>query len=300
MKDKFDNLVIPVNKSAGLSTYDVIRRFRKIVPAVKVGHSGTLDPLATGLVLILTGAATKLSNYLMDLPKKYIADIRLGEATDTQDSSGTVLRSAGWDGVAREDIEVVLPRFTGKRKQVPPMYSALKHMGTPLYALARKGQEVDRVPREVDTYEIELLDCSLPLFRIKVHCSRGMYVRVLAEEIGAALGVPACLHSLVRTDVGHFNVDSAINDTDFTALPDMEKPGYSLSEALRHFPAVELTAGQARSLENGIAPRIQEPLLRPGEYMRLIRPDGELGAIAESGAAGILQLRKVFNCGAVR
>ena len=295
MKDRFDNLVIPVDKSAGLSTYDVIRRFRKTVRADKVGHSGTLDPMATGLVLILTGAATKLSNYLMELPKRYIADIRLGEATDTQDSTGRVLRSAGWEGVGEEQIREVLPGFIGRRMQVPPMYSALKHKGTPLYALARRGQEIERAPREVVTHEIELLGCDLPIFRIMVRCSRGMYVRVLAEEIGDALGVPACLHSLVRTEVGHFNLDSAVKDTDFAALAGREKPGYSLSEALIHMPAVELTPVQARGLENGIAPRIRESFPQTGVYMRLIRPDGELGAIAETGAAGILHLKKVFN-----
>ncbi len=298
MKDRFDNLVIPVDKSTGLSTYDVIRRFRKTVRVDKVGHSGTLDPLATGLVLILTGAATKLSNYLMELPKRYIADVRLGEATDTQDSTGTVVRSGGWDGVGEEQIRAMLPGFTGRRMQVPPMYSALKHKGTPLYALARKGQEIDRAPREVDTHEIELLGCDLPIFRIMVRCSRGMYVRVLAEEMGDALGVPACLHSLVRTEVGHFNLDSALKDTDFAALAEREKPGYSLSEALGHFPAVELTAVQARGLENGIAPRIRESCPQSGVYVRLLRPDGELGAIAETGAAGILHLKKVFNVAA--
>ena len=171
MPNKLENLVIPVNKSAGLSTYDVIRRFKKSSKSVKVGHSGTLDPAATGLVLLLTGMATKLSSYLMDLPKRYVADIMLGQSTDTQDSEGKVLRTGKVDHITRGQIEVVLKQFIGKRMQTPPMYSALKHGGTPLYRYARQGQEIERSPREIDIYEMKMTDCNLPEFRVEVCCS---------------------------------------------------------------------------------------------------------------------------------
>ncbi|MCK4538753.1 MAG: tRNA pseudouridine(55) synthase TruB [Candidatus Krumholzibacteria bacterium] len=291
---RFNNRVIAVNKSAGLSTFDVIRKFRKIIRVKKIGHSGTLDPLATGLVLLLTGAATKLSGYLIELPKKYIADIKLGEATDTQDAEGAVIRAGDWENTKEENITAALAGLTGLRKQTPPMFSALKHRGIPLYALAREGKEVDREPRDVNTYSLRLVECDLPVFRIEIHCSRGMYVRVLAEEIGDALGVPAHLHRLVRTEIGHFNLDDAIDDGSFEQLLEMEKPGTGLSEALRHLPLVELDDAQKKGLMNGVAPRIASGLPAAGSLVRLILPGGRLGAIAEAEPAGLVQLKKVF------
>lgn len=292
--ERFRNIVIPVNKSFGLTTYDVIRRFRKSIRVDKVGHSGTLDPQATGLVLLLTGSATKLSNYLMDLRKTYVADIMLGESTDTQDASGKVTRTGDWEGIKEEDILEVLPRFEGKRMQVPPMYSALKHGGKPLYTLARKGIEVERTPREVTAYSIVPIDFDLPRFRISVECSRGMYIRSLAEEIGEAAGVPAHLHALVRTRVGHFTLDSAVNDDDFEKLPEMEAPGYTMSEALKHLQPFNLTKQQWQGLKNGMPPVPNMDLPPEGDLLRLLTPEGTLGAIAEVNSAGLLKLRKVF------
>lgn len=287
------NRVLPISKSSGLSTYDCIRRFRKVVSSPKVGHSGTLDPQARGLVLLLTGEATKLSNFLMDLPKRYIADIKLGEATDTNDATGAVVEEGDWGSITQREIADVLPRFTGKRTQVPPMYSALKHEGKPLYMLARMGRRVERTPREVETYEITLSRCELPVFRVEVFCSRGLYVRVLAEEIGQALSVPAHLHSLVRTQIGHFTIEEAVPDDAFDRL-DAES-GYSLAEALRHLPALEISEHQARDLLHGMVPRPRGVLPTAGSTVRLLRPDGGLGAICDVGPGGILKIRRVFK-----
>ncbi len=289
-----NNMVLPVNKSAGRSTYDCIRRLRRIVPIGKVGHSGTLDPQARGLVLVLTGEATKLSGFLMDLPKRYIADIKLGEATDTHDATGMVVEESDWVSVTERDIENVLPRFCGKRTQVPPMYSALKHQGKPLYVLARMGRKIERTPREVETYEIRLTRCDLPVFQVEVFCSRGLYIRVLAVEIGEALGVPAHLESLVRTEIGHFTLEDAVPDDEFERSLDI-KWGFSLSEAVRHLPAVEISVKQARDLEHGMAPRVREALPPQGATVRLLRPDGGLGAICDVGAAGMLTILRVFK-----
>jgi tRNA pseudouridine55 synthase len=299
VRDRLSNRVIPVAKSSGNSTYDCVRRFKRIARLDKVGHAGSLDPQAMGLILILTGEATKLSNYLMDLPKRYVADVQLGEATDTQDVSGRVVRTGPWAHVTREAMEEVLARFVGKRLQTPPMYSALKHRGTPLYLLARRGQQIDRNPREIETYEIRLLAFAPPTVRIEVFCSRGLYLRVLAEEVGEALGVPSHLGNLVRTRIGHFTVDGAVPDGEFARLLDMEAPGYSLTEAVGHFPAVVLSVDQSRDLSRGIAPNlsreIRAALLHRGTLVRLERPNGTLGAIAEAGYGGIVQLRRVFR-----
>jgi len=298
---KLNNRVIPMNKSRGISTYDCIRRFKRVVRCDKVGHAGSLDPEARGLILILTGEATKLSNYLMDLPKRYAAEIKLGEATDTQDESGKVLRTGPWEHVTEEAVRSVLPRFLGKRFQTPPMYSALKHRGTPLYLLARRGESVDRSPREVETYEIDLKGCRLPVVSIEVYCSRGLYLRVLAEEIGEALGVPAHLGALMRTRIGHFDLAAAVADDAIAALLEGDDRSFSLSEAVRHFPALKLSDEQSRGLAMGVAPRVhpgaRSPLPPSGSLVRLERSDGALGAIAQIGVAGFLQLRRVFREG---
>jgi tRNA pseudouridine55 synthase len=291
--------VIPVAKSQGNSTYDCVRAFKRIVRLDKVGHAGSLDPQAMGLILILTGEATKLSNYLMDLPKRYVADVRLGEATDTQDESGRILRTGSWVHIDRNAVEAVLPRFMGKRFQTPPMYSALKHKGTPLYMLARRGEKIDRNPRAVDTYEINLLEFKPPVIRLEVYCSRGLYLRVLAEEIGDALGVPAHLGGLVRRRIGHFSLEEAVSDGEFEKLLEAAGVGYSLTEAVGHFPALILSEEQARGLSRGIIPKLhpagQAALPPRGSLVRLERPDGSLGAIAEMGLGGLIQLRRVFR-----
>jgi tRNA pseudouridine55 synthase len=179
------------------------------------------------------------------------------------------------------------------------MYSALKHRGTPLYLLARRGESIDRSPREIETYEITLVECRLPFISIEVFCSRGLYLRVLAEEVGEALGVPAHLGSLVRTRIGHFDLGAALADDAFETLLEGDPPGFSLGEALRHFPAVKLSDEQSRGLSQGIAPRVpgwtKGALPPAGDLVRLERSDGSLGAIAEVGAAGFLQLRRVFR-----
>ena len=299
VRARLTDRVIPVGKSQGNSTYDCVRAFKRVVRLDKVGHAGSLDPQAMGLILILTGEATKLSNYLMDLPKRYIADIRLGEATDTQDESGRILRTGSWAHVDREAVEAVLPRFLGKRSQIPPMYSALKHKGTPLYMLARRGERIDRPPREVNTYEISLLRFEPPIVRVEVFCSRGLYLRVLAEEIGDALDVPAHLGGLVRRRIGHFSLDEAIPDSKFETLLNGETPGYALADAVRHFPGVLLSEEQSRGLSRGIVPKLhaarQGEHLAPGNLVRLERPDGSLGAIAEVWLGGLLQIRRVFR-----
>ena len=296
---KLNNRVIPVAKSPGNSTYDCVRLFKRVVHLEKVGHAGSLDPQAIGLILILTGEATKLSNYLMDLPKRYIADIMLGATTDTQDESGRILKTGSWTGVTREAVEEALARFTGKRFQTPPMYSALKHKGTPLYLLARRGEKIDRNPRQVDTYSITLLDFKPPVVRVEVYCSRGLYLRVLAEEVGDALGVPAHLGTLVRMRIGHFTLDEAYADGEFEKLLDADHPGYSLADAVGHFPAVTLSEEQSRGLSRGIVPKLhpaaQAALPAQGALLRLQRPDGSLGAIAEMGLAGLVHLRRVFR-----
>jgi len=296
LKKKLYNKVIPVNKEKGITTFDSIRKLKRMVGIRKIGHAGSLDPIATGLVLILTGVATKLSGYLMDLQKVYIADIKLGEATDTQDASGEVIERGEWEGVTAGDIEDVLPGFTGTRMQMPPMYSALKHEGKPLYKLARKGREVKREPREVNTESIELISVDLPIFRIRVKCSRGLYLRTLSQEIGHRLEVPSHMTDLTRVSIGHFSIEDAVPSGDYTVLEKQENPGVEPAEALRHLKALEMTGAEAGDLLNGKAPAV--PLdsdLSVGDVVRFVRPDGRLGGIGEVGPGRIARIRRVLN-----
>ncbi len=296
LRKKFNNRVIPVNKEKGITTFDSIRKFKKVVGLRKIGHAGSLDPIATGLVLILTGAATKLSGYLMDLPKVYISDIRLGEATDTQDASGEVIERGEWEGISEEDILSVLPEFTGRRMQMPPMYSALKHGGKPLYKLARKGREVEREPREVNTESIELISADLPMFRIRVKCSRGLYLRTLSEEIGEKLGAPSHMTGLTRVSIGHFDIERAISSGSFQDLKKGVDPGVEPAEALRHLSAIRMTTSQSSGLLDGKAPGVPSGSeFSTGELVRFLRPDGVLGGIGEIGPGRITAIRRVLN-----
>jgi tRNA pseudouridine55 synthase len=179
------------------------------------------------------------------------------------------------------------------------MFSALKHRGTPLYTLARRGQEIDRRPRKVETYELELIAFDPPVFRVGVFCSRGLYVRMLAEEIGDALQLPTHLYGLVRTNIGHFDLETAVGEDEFGSLLGEDEPGYTLSEAIRHLPEVSLSLDQARRLGTGIAPKLTPysgvSLPPQGSLVRMVDPGGKLGAIGEVGGAGYIKIRRVFR-----
>jgi tRNA pseudouridine55 synthase len=293
-KEEFLDRVIPVRKSKGHTTYECVRRVRKLTGDIKVGHAGTLDPIAEGLVLILTGDATKLSDYLMDLPKTYVAEIKLGESTDTKDSTGTVMEKADWRLVTEEMIRQILPEFIGEREQVPPMFSAVKHRGTPLYILARRGEKVGRNPRRVQVYDIELLSCSLPFIQLKVKCSRGFYIRVLAENIGRSIGVPSHMWSLVREEIGHFNLEGALPDNSLESFFKGVELGYSMVEATEFMPTCYMTTEETSRLNNGIPPNTGNNAFGEGDLVRLIRYDGSLGGIGIVDGEGCLRLKRVF------
>ncbi|HEV8532849.1 MAG TPA: tRNA pseudouridine(55) synthase TruB [Methylomirabilota bacterium] len=202
--------VLPVDKGTGVTSFQVVAHLRRLLRAPKMGHGGTLDPGATGVLPILIGEATKLTPYLVDLDKEYLATVRLGIVTDTQDLSGTTLETRPVPALQRSDVERALGSFVGTIRQVPPMYSALHHEGQRLYELARKGREVERSPREVMVHAITLESVALPDFVIRVRCGKGFYVRTLASDLGAALGPGGSLASLQRTRVGPYRLEAAV------------------------------------------------------------------------------------------
>jgi tRNA pseudouridine55 synthase len=201
--------ILPVEKGPGVTSFQVVAHLRRILRVPRIGHGGTLDPAATGLLPILIGEATKITPYLVDLDKEYVATVRLGVTTESQDLSGAVIETRPVPPLDAAAIEAALSPFLGVIRQVPPMFSALRRGGKRLYELARQGVEVEREPREVRVDDIRLESVNLPDFVIRIRCGKGTYVRTLAADLGAALGCGAALAGLVRTRVGPYTLDDA-------------------------------------------------------------------------------------------
>lgn len=216
----FDGVLL-VDKPTGVTSHDVVNRIRRTFRIEKVGHGGTLDPNATGLLIILLGKGTKLSDRFMGGDKAYTGVIRLGRTTTSQDCDGETVEEKPWDAVTREQVEAGLTALTGDLFQMPPMVSAIKLEGVPLYKLARKGVEVERKPRFIHIYRFALTEWAPPLISFEVECTKGTYVRTLAHDLGQALGCGACLDVLRRTRSGGFDVKDALTcETILNLTPD--------------------------------------------------------------------------------
>ncbi len=215
------NGIINVHKEKGYTSHDVVAKLRGIVKQKKIGHTGTLDPDATGVLPVCLGSATKLCDVLTDKRKEYVAEVLLGVTTDTQDLSGTVLTEKEVT-VTEEEVIKVVQDFVGDYEQIPPMYSALKINGTKLYELAREGKTVERKARPVTFYEIEIMEMNLPKIKIRVNCSKGTYIRTLCYDIGEALGCGAAMASLIRTKSGQFDIATALTLDEIIAKRDEE------------------------------------------------------------------------------
>lgn len=241
--------LILLNKPKDMTSFGAVARVRRIMGEKKAGHTGTLDPMATGVLPILLGTATKLSDYLLMADKAYTATMRLGVTTDTQDITGTVLTTQRAD-VSKEDFFKALNSFKGEILQTPPMYSAIKQNGQPLYKLARRGIEAERTARKVTIYEIELLEQLSPTdFTISVCCSKGTYIRSLVSDIGEALGCGATLTELCRTSTGGFSIENCVTLEQL----EQDSAAYLLPvvKAVEHLPCVEVTNKQATRFSNG-------------------------------------------------
>lgn len=288
------NGVVVVDKPGGITSFDVVARVRRAVGEKRVGHTGTLDPLATGVLPVCVGEATKLVPFLMGGDKVYEAEALLGVTTDTLDASGTVTSETNAANVSRADVERALPGFVGTVMQRPPMHSALKVGGQRLYDLARRGVEVEREPRPVRIDAIELLACNGPRLRLRVRCGKGTYIRSLVADLGAALGVGAHMTALRRTEVGPFSLADAVTLDALEALGPAT-PLRSPAEALADHAAVPLDGAQVRDVRDGKL-RTIATLRAPdgaGPHVRLLAPDGSLVAVAEAHA-GKLTLARVF------
>ncbi|MEQ1117941.1 tRNA pseudouridine(55) synthase TruB [Acinetobacter junii] len=245
--------VFLLNKPLGLSSNSALQKVRRLFNAQKAGHTGALDPLATGLLPICLGEATKFSHYLLDSTKRYQTTVKLGETTATGDVEGEVLQQRAVPQLTEETIEQVLTKFRGDIQQVPPMYSALKREGRPLYELARQGIEIEREARPVTIYELRLVSFTEDSLTLDVTCSKGTYIRVLGEDIGEALGCGGHLTKLHRVQTGHFeiNPDYTIEYLESLTLEQRDALLLPVYAPVEHFPKVQLPEGREKYFCNG-------------------------------------------------
>ena len=280
--------ILVVDKGRGATSFDVVAIARRRLGVRRIGHAGTLDPDATGVLPILVGEATKLAPYLVDQDKEYLATVRFGVTTDTHDVSGRVLSEAPVDDLTTARLEEACRAFVGRIKQVPPMYSAVHHQGRRLYELARAGIEVERAPREVTIERLELVLRAADRIDFRVACSKGTYVRVLAADVGRALETRAHLERLRRTRVGAFRVEDATAVDALLALaPAAALPVLAVREALAGYPAVAAPPDALERLRRGQqAPLARLPAPRAaGETALLLDPAGDVAAIIEAAGA---------------
>ncbi len=246
-----DGIVI-INKEKEYTSHDVVAKVKKILNEKKVGHTGTLDPNATGVLPILLGKGTKLSKYLINHNKIYEATLKLGEKTDTADIEGKITeeKDVKKENLSQENVTKVLKEFIGKSKQVPPMYSAIKVNGKKLYEYARKGQTIEIKPREIEIYSIELQSITNNEITFKVHCSKGTYIRTLCENIAEKLETVGYMKELKRIEVGEFNIKNAITLKELESKK--EKALISIEEFLKDKQLINLNSKKVKLFLNGV------------------------------------------------
>jgi tRNA pseudouridine55 synthase len=277
--------ILPLLKPTGFTSHDCVNKMRRILKTKKIGHTGTLDPSVTGVLPLCVGQATRVADYLHDLPKEYEGILVLGQSTTTEDADGEIIESKKVSCLDKEQVEAVIMSFLGEIQQIPPMYSAVKINGTRLHELARKGLEVERKPRTVTIYDIRILsmemDKELPEIKFWVKCSKGTYVRTLCVDIGKRLGFPSHMRSLIRTKSGPFSfadcytfeqVEEAVNAGEITQLL---KP---LDMALLHYPKWMVSEEQAKDIWNGKSIRL-EGEWKPDQLLRIYSIDSGFLAI---------------------
>lgn len=284
--------ILLLDKARGQSSNAALQSARRLYSAAKAGHTGTLDPLASGLLPLCFGEATKFSADLLNADKAYEADVVLGATTDTGDAEGEV-RERRPVAVTREQLEIVLEAFRGEIEQIPPMYSALKRNGRPLYELARQGVEVERAARRVTIHELELLDFGAESCRLRVACSKGTYIRTLAEDIGERLGCGAHLGALRRTAVGNLRLEQAVTLAALEGMGEAERAACLLpvDALLQSLPAVELGGLAAQRFAHGNAVAVASDA--PAGKCR-VYADGQLLGVGEVALGAVLQPQRLI------
>ncbi len=290
--------VLNVNKQPGWTSHDVVAKLRAVLGVRRIGHAGTLDPSATGVLPILVGKATRIAEYLVKWDKEYRAVLRLGETTDTQDATGSVLETRSVEGVTSDRIREVVAGFAGRQQQLPPMYSAVKVRGVPLYKAARAGHTVERERREITVHDITVVDIAGCDVTLVVRCTKGTYIRTLCADIGEALGVGGHVRELARTRVGPLRVEDALTVDEVAARLGRGELGerlMSLDQALSALPAASLDQPTSDRVLHGVPVRLDTVRWEAGEpatdrtagtIVRLKDPSGRLLALGTLPGSG--------------
>jgi tRNA pseudouridine55 synthase len=285
--------ILAIDKPAGWTSHDVVARMRRVTGQRQVGHAGTLDPLATGVLVVVLGRATRLSRYLMDAPKVYCAEVVLGAATVTDDVEAPLQTQADVSSLRRADVEAALPCFLGEIDQLPPSYAAVKREGRKLYELARQGADVPTFPRRVTIHDIDLLRWEPPRLRLRVRCAAGTYIRALARDIGTALAVGGYLHALRRVASGTFTVSDASTLSQLPDADSVRRRVEPLDRAVLGLPAIVLSEASLQAVRHG------RPVMVVEGNSGTVRLYGAAGAMAALGEQSGTTVRpvKVFEGG---
>jgi len=284
------NGIVIVDKPSGWTSQDVTARLRRVFGTRRIGHGGTLDPMATGVLPVFVGRATRAVEFFEHAEKTYETVLRLGVTTDTEDITGTVLTSCA-PQVREEAFLEILERFRGEILQVPPMYSALKVNGQKLCDLARKGREVERQPRPITIHRLECLEFTGQTAKLLVHCSKGTYIRTLCKDIGQALGCGGCMESLRRVSAGSYTIENAVPLEQLLESEMPEQYLLAVDSMFSHLPAVKLTEKQTLRCRNGNSFTVQLPA---GTY-RAYSPSGEFLMLAKVEDATMSTIKSFFN-----
>lgn len=297
------NKIINIIKPTGMTSHDVVSSVRKILNIKKVGHTGTLDPDASGVLPICIGKATKVSELILNKDKSYICELTLGITTDTYDSSGEILERVNDFSFTKDEIEKAFDTQRGHINQLPPMYSALKVNGKKLYELAREGKTIERKARPVTFYEIRILSMNLPRVELEVTCSKGTYIRTLCNDIGEKLGCGGCMESLVRSRVGRFDLSSALTLSEIEALRNEESAAaetatfsfvHPIEEMFSELPEVRVAENCDKALYNGNAFHYHRPL-EDGQEVRMYTSLGEfIGIYRYEKRSSLFHIVKMF------
>ncbi|MDC8805224.1 tRNA pseudouridine(55) synthase TruB [Halomonas pacifica] len=292
--------VLLLDKPQGLSSNQALQRARRLYQAQKAGHTGTLDPMATGLLPVCFGEATKFSSQLLDADKVYRARLRLGVTTTTGDAEGEVLQERPVPALDEASIEAVLARFRGEIEQLPPMYSALKHQGRPLYELAREGKTIERAVRRVTVYDVRLLALEGEEFTLEASVSKGTYIRTLAEDIGEALGCGAHLTALRRLKTGPFTAEGMLALEALEGLDDAERQAHLLpmDVLVAHLPSLTVAADAAKRLTHGQPARLEVGALAVESTVRLYHDGAFLGLGVVAGPQEVAPKRLLSSAAA--
>jgi len=295
------NGIVLLDKPQGLTSNQALQKVKYLFNAKKAGHTGSLDPLATGMLPICLGEATKLSGFLLDADKRYVTRCHLGIRTDSADADGKVIATRDVGSLSADKIESILPKFRGAIEQTPPMHSALKVNGVPLYKLAHQGQEIERQSRSVHIYELVLLGFDAPFAEFSIHCSKGTYIRTLIDDIGELLGCGAHVNALRRLQVGPFKSDSRLYTLEqLQALGELgqtELDGslLALDSALSQFPAVNLSPDAAFYMRQGQA--VFMPKIGKSGEVRLYTQDNHFFGVGEIQSDGKIAPRRLMGVG---